>query len=117
MRNIYHHSHTVHFFYHLFTECAYAQSFLIITGRAADIIISVVAKCHVHHATMAETFYIRDILANGISVSMPSMTAFSLLFQTAQISGSICYIYGCTVLGNHLLYFVQDAVCFGSSGR
>ena len=39
MRNIYHHSHTVHFFYHLFTECAYAQSFLIITGRAADIII------------------------------------------------------------------------------
>ena len=43
------------FFYHLFTECAYAQSFLIITGRAADIIISVVAKCHVHHACLLYT--------------------------------------------------------------
>ena len=77
---------------------------LIITGRAADIIISVVAKCHVHHATMAETFYIRDILPMVYPFSMPSMTAFFPAFSNGTDQREYMLYLRLYSFGNHLLF-------------
>ena len=111
MRDIYHHAYTVHFFNYVFSESTDSQSFGIITCRTANVIIPIVAECHIHHSAFSETLHITYILANGITILYSQHNGFlPFHFRISQINGR-------TVLGNHFFYFVQNAVGFCSSSR
>ena len=68
MTEVHHHTHAVHFLNDLGTEFTHTIVLMVASGRVADVVITIVTKCHVHHSTFAELLHVRQVFANGIAV-------------------------------------------------
>ena len=68
MTEIHHHTHAVHLLDDLGTEFTHTIVLVLATGRVADVVVTIVAKRHIHHSTLAELLHVREVFANGIAV-------------------------------------------------
>ena len=118
MRDVHHHTHPVHFFNHLFAESIHSQVPFVVSGRAAKLVVAVVAEGHIHHAPVAETLHVAEVVPDGITVfytQHDGFLAFSL--QAGKVGWSVSDVYIRRTLGYHCFDFAQDAVGFGGSGK
>lgn len=68
MRNIDQHAYAVHLVDDLFAEGTHAQSFFVVAGRTAHVVVAVVAEGEVDYPTTAEAFHVGEVLAQCIAV-------------------------------------------------
>ena len=68
MTEVHHHTYAVHFPNDLGTEFTHTIVLMVASGRVADVVVTIVAKRHIHHPTLAELLHVREVFANGIAV-------------------------------------------------
>ena len=114
MAEVNHHADTVHFGYDLFAELAHTAMFVVATGRVADVVVAVVAECHIDHTPLAEGFDIVDVVADGVAVfDAEHDGAFASAFESPEVVGGVGDIDSCAVLCHHFLDLGEDLVCLG----
>ena len=115
MAEVHHHAQAVHLSYHVGTELTYSAVLVAaLSGRVADVVVTIVAKGHVHHSPLAEVFYLCKVMTYGITVlyaQHDGLLAFVL--QAVEVVGSVCQPHLATVRRYRLLYLGDDAVGLG----
>ena len=118
MRDVYHHAYPVHFMDDLFAESVYAQVLVIISARAAELVVAVVAESQIDDAPFAESFYVGYVLTDCITVFNTEHNGFlSFSLQAIKVGRSVSDIYMILTLCYHGFDFIQDTVSLGSSSQ
>ena len=118
MADVHHHAYTVHFPNHLLAKGIHTQAFVIISARAAKLVVAVVTEGHIYHAPTAEAFDVAQVLADGITIldaEHDGLLAFAL--QAVEVGRRVGDVYIVSTLCHHCFDFIQDAVGLGSSSE
>ena len=91
--------------------------FVVATCRVAKVIVSIVTKGHIYHATTTEVLYALGVESYGIAVldaEHQGTAAFAL--EAVEVVGSIGNIHTVCTACYHSLYFGEQSLGFGKGG-
>ena len=68
MTHIHHNAQAVHLLNYLFSKRTQTAMLGIAFGRVTDVVVAVVAECHINNAAFGKVFQLTQVLSDGIAV-------------------------------------------------